>query len=112
MTQFKLQVLQIILFVIFFILYNANSYCLVHRLGYLLLLQYIKNVTIKLEDKKYFILKHKVTYNISSKINVELSPSKKNCFIYFNKSRLKMMKNAFYLTLKALFLLRVFKFLS
>ena len=36
----------------------------------------------------------------------------KNCFICFNESPLKMMKNAFYLTLKALFFLQILKFLS
>ena len=38
-----------------------------------------------------------------------LVPSKKICF---NKSPLKMMKNVFYLILKALFVLKIFKFLS
>ena len=37
---------------------------------------------------------------------------KKNCFICFNKSPLKMMKNAFYFIFKALFVLKIFKFLS
>ena len=36
----------------------------------------------------------------------------KNSFICFNKSSLKMMKNAFYSTLKALFALEIFIFLS
>ena len=35
----------------------------------------------------------------------------KNCFIYFNKSFLKMMKNASHFILKALFVLKIFKFL-
>ena len=42
-------------------------------------------------------------------LNVGLSPSKKNCFICFNKSPIKMMKNAFYFILKALFILEMFK---
>ena len=33
-------------------------------------------------------------------------------FISFNESPLKMMKNAFYFVLKALFILKIFKFLS
>ena len=33
-------------------------------------------------------------------------------FICFNESPLKMMKNAFYFILKALFVLMIFKFLS
>ena len=37
---------------------------------------------------------------------------KKILFICFNKSPLKMMKNAFYFILKALFILKIFKFLS
>ena len=32
--------------------------------------------------------------------------------IYFNESPLKMMKNAFYFILKALFVHKIFKFLS
>ena len=37
---------------------------------------------------------------------------KKFLFIYFNESPLKMMKNAFYFILEALFVLKIFKFLS
>ena len=37
---------------------------------------------------------------------------KKFLFIYFNESLLKMMKNAFYFILKALFVLKIFRFLS
>ena len=33
-------------------------------------------------------------------------------FIFFNESPLKIMKNAFYFILKALFVLRIFRFLS
>ena len=43
---------------------------------------------------------------------VGLSPSKKDCVIYLIESPLKMMKNAFYFILKALFVLKIFKFLS
>ena len=39
-------------------------------------------------------------------IKVRLS----HCFIYSNESPLKMMKNAFYFILKALFVLKLFKF--
>ena len=42
-------------------------------------------------------------------IKVGLSPSKKICF---NDSPSKMMKNAFYFILKALFVLKIFRFLS
>ena len=54
-------------------------------------------------------------YSSNSSLNVGLSPSqkkKKNHFICFNKSPLKMMKNAFYFIFKALFVLKIFKFLS
>ena len=37
---------------------------------------------------------------------------KKISFILFNESLLKIMKNTFYFTLQALFVLRIFKFLS
>ena len=42
-----------------------------------------------------------------------LWPFKKNCLICFNESTLKMMKNVFYfILLKALFVLKIFKVLS
>ena len=41
-----------------------------------------------------------------------LSSSKTIYFICLNKSPLKIMKNALYLILKALFVLKIFKFLS
>ena len=44
-------------------------------------------------------------------VKVGLSPSKKVCFICFNESPIKMMKNAFYLILKAFFLHKILKFL-
>ena len=43
---------------------------------------------------------------------VRLSLSKKKCFICFDESPLNMMKNAFYFTIKFLFALKIFKFLS
>ena len=46
------------------------------------------------------------------KLKVGLSPSEKNCVICLIGSPLKMMKNAFYFILKALFGLKIFKFLS
>ena len=45
-------------------------------------------------------------------VTVGLEPSKKICVICFIESLLKMMKNAFYFNLKALFVLKIFKFLS
>ena len=50
--------------------------------------------------KPYFFLK------------VGISPSKKTFFICFIDSPSKMMKNAFNFILKALFVLKIFKFLS
>ena len=43
---------------------------------------------------------------------VGLSPSKKICVICLIESPLKMMRNAFYFMLKALFVIKIFKFLS
>ena len=45
-------------------------------------------------------------------VKVGLSPSKKICGICLIESPLKMMKNVFYFVLKALFVLKIFKFLS
>ena len=45
-------------------------------------------------------------------VKVGLSLSKKKCVICFIESPLKMMKNAFYFILKALSVLKIFKFLS
>ena len=45
-------------------------------------------------------------------VNVRLSTFKKEILIYFNDSLSKIMKNAFYFILKALFVLKIFKFLS
>ena len=46
------------------------------------------------------------------KFNVGLSPHLKNCVICFIESPLKVMKNAFYFILKALFSLKILEFLS
>ena len=45
-------------------------------------------------------------------IKAGLPPSKKNSFVYFNESPLKIMINAFYFILKAVFVFKIFKFLS
>ena len=45
-------------------------------------------------------------------LKVRPSPSKEICFICFNESPSKVMKNAFYFILKALFVLKISKFLS
>ena len=57
----------------------------------------------------------KVANNISTSwclFKVGLSPSKKFFLICFNYSPSPMMKNDFYFMLKALFVLKIFKFLS
>ena len=46
-----------------------------------------------------------------SAVKVGLSTSKNICFVFFSESSLKMMKNALYFIWKALFVLRIFKFL-
>ena len=45
-------------------------------------------------------------------LKVGLSSSKKICFICFNDSPSKMTKNVFYFILKAVFVLKIFKFIS
>ena len=52
------------------------------------------------------LVKHKKILKSDSHI------PKKNCVIYFIESPLKMMKNAFYFILKALFVLKIFELLS
>ena len=49
---------------------------------------------------------------INNIFKVGRSPSKKYCVICLIESPLKMMKNALYFILKALFVLKIFKFLS
>ena len=45
-------------------------------------------------------------------LKVGLSPSGKKCILCFIESPLKVMRNTFYFILKALFVLKIFKFLS
>ena len=52
------------------------------------------------------------SYISASTLKVGLSPSKKICIIWLIESPLKMMKNAFHFILKALSILKIFKFLS
>ena len=65
--------------------------------------------------KRGDIFPYSIAFSIissQSTFKVVLLPSKKICFIYLNESLLDMMKNAFYFIWKALFLLKIFKFLS
>ena len=55
---------------------------------------------IKKIDLEYYVIK------------IGLSPSKRISVICLIESPLKMMKNVFYFTLIALFVLKIFKFLS
>ena len=70
----------------------------------------------KEDEKCYFEKVNKWRSKIQLKqkycLKVRLSPSEKNFVICFTESPLKMMKNAFYFILKALSVLKVFKFLS
>ena len=61
--------------------------------------------------KSIFFREH-LLVTVPSFIKVGLSPSKKICVICLIESPLKMMKNVFYFILKALFVLKIFKFLS
>ena len=64
-----------------------------------------------LENKKcllgYFKINLVVFFDLKLDSHLSLSP-----FICFNESTLKTIKNAFYFILKALFVLKIFKFLS
>ena len=48
---------------------------------------------------------------IDNLLKAGLSPSKNNCPICFIESSVKVIKNAFYFILDALFVLKIFKFL-
>ena len=55
--------------------------------------------------------KNKHFKRLGDKLKVGLSPSKKIIFVCFNRSPLKMMKNACYFFFEALFVLKIFNFL-
>ena len=65
---------------------------------------YAKNV----DNTKNIHSLHKMKFSIK----VELSPFKKSCVICLIERPLKMMENAFYFFLKALFVHKIFNFLS
>ena len=56
-------------------------------------------------------LNHRLLISDRPLIKLRLSPLKKNCFICFNESSLKMMKNRFYIILKSFFVPKIFKYL-
>ena len=68
-------------------------------------------VKARLEEVKAHLEQERI-FNAASSFKVGLSPSKKICVICLIEIPLKMMKNAFYFILKALFVLKLFKFLS
>ena len=72
-----------------------------------------KATEIKQHKKDYMVKRNSREMFISiAYVKVRFSLSKKNCFSHFNKSPLKMIKNAFYFILKALSVLKIFNFLS
>ena len=64
----------------------------------------------KKKQKQKKIKANKKSVNIKLKSDSHLP--RKICIIYFIKRPLKVMKNAFYFISKALFVLKIFKFLS
>ena len=76
-----------------------------------------QNITNMFLVLKYVCFE-RLTWNIKLflachwRLKVGLSPTKKICVVYLTESPLKMMKNAFYFILKAIFVLNIFKFLS
>ena len=77
-----------------------------------------ENLTLKTYHKATYtelLLNFKSFTSFSYKISlikVGLSPFKKICVIFLIERPLNVMKNAFYFILKALFVLKTFKFLS
>ena len=62
----------------------------------------------------HFLKIGKLVLSLSLSLSAKfgLSPSKKNCVIFLIGSPLRMMKTVFYFILKALFIFKIFKFLS
>ena len=72
----------------------------------------IQNNFRELEKEKIQTKIHKFNTNKASQHYDILKVGLSICFICFYESPLKMVKNAFYFILKALFVLKIFKFLS
>ena len=68
----------------------------------------------KLDCRKNKCVKNKMVKNLLQKRSLKSysNLAKTNCVICFIESALKMMENAFYFILKALFVLKIFKFLT
>ena len=58
-----------------------------------------------------FLVFSRFSVSLAGMVKVGLSTSKNICSICLDKSPLKIIKNAFYFILKALFILKIFKFL-
>ena len=76
-----------------------------------------QNFHLNVWQQRFFLIVHEtisydLTFTAFNKISAKagLSLSKKKCFIYFNESPLKMMKNIYFM-LKVLFVLKGIKFL-
>ena len=69
-------------------------------------------ILLYLERDRRRIYNRSIFNDPKSCIKVVLSPSKKFVFINFSESPLKMMKNAFYFMLKALFTFEIITILS
>ena len=73
----------------------------------------VKNLTCpNFMNPFYLKLSYSVCTCIALNFKVGLSPSKKRCPICFIECLLKIMKNAFYFIVRALSVLKIFKFLS
>ena len=71
------------------------------------------NANAKIKKRKYMNIRaHTKRFSIYRAVKSCSHLPKKGFLIVFNDSPSKMMKNAFYFILKALFVLKMFKFLS
>ena len=69
---------------------------------------HVKFLGVKIDSKLSFNI---YIDGICKKAGLKVGPFKKKNFICFSDSPSKMMKNVFYFILKALFVLKIFKFL-
>ena len=76
----------------------------------------VKGSQVKTSPACLFLKPPKFTYIIPKKYFYSLKSDsylpKKIFYIFFNEGPLQMMKNAFYLILKTLFVLKIFRFLA
>ena len=81
------------------------------RSGIISIVCKVRTIVFKKQITKIYVKQQRPGW-VPRVFKVGLSPSKKNCFICFNKSPSKVMKNAFYFILKALLVLKIFIFSS